>query len=43
MKALGVVISLGFVGLALAGIIWWKWRSRALGVGYSKHQDDIHM
>ena len=41
--AVGVVISLGFVGLGLAGIIWWKWRSRVVGMEYSKHQDDIHM
>ena len=38
--AVAVVVSLGIVGLGLAGIIWWKWRSRALGMGYTKQQDE---
>ena len=39
--AVAFVVSLGIVGLGLAGIIWWKWRSRALGMGYTKQQDDV--
>ncbi|XP_020601605.1 uncharacterized protein LOC110040668 [Orbicella faveolata] len=39
--AVAVVVSLGVVGLGLAGIIWWKWRSRGLGMGYTKQQDDV--
>lgn len=41
--AVAVVASLGIVGLGMAGIIWWKWHSRALGMGYTKQQDDIRM
>ena len=41
--AVAVVASLGFVGLGLAGIIWWRWHSRALGMGYTKQMDDIRM
>jgi len=39
--AVAVVASLGVVGLGLVGIIWWKWHSRALGMGYSRQQDDV--
>ena len=35
-----VVVALGVVGLALAGLIWWKWRGHATGMGYTKQQDD---
>lgn len=39
--AVAVVASMGVVGLGLVGIIWWKWRSRALGMGYTRQQDDV--
>ncbi|KAL9963462.1 hypothetical protein ACROYT_G026973 [Oculina patagonica] len=39
--AVAVVVSLSIVGLALAGLIWWKWRSRAPSMGYTKQRDDI--
>ena len=39
--AVAVVASLGIVGLGLAGIIWWKWRSHTLGMGYTKQEDDV--
>jgi len=39
--AVAVVVSLGVVGLGLAGIIWWTWRSRGLGMGYTKQHDHV--
>ena len=35
-----VVVTLLVVGLALVGLIWWKWRGQASGMGYTKQQDD---
>lgn len=35
-----VVVTLLVVGLALVGLIWWKWRGQASGMGYKRQQDD---
>ena len=39
--AVAVLVTLLVVGLSLAGLIWWKWRSqRPPGVAYTKQQDE---
>ena len=39
--AVAVVATLSVLGLALAGLMWFKWRDRVAGMSYKRQEDDL--